>query len=85
VRRALLVVALSAIMVLALAMPVFAKSAASDANAEGFGPRDGANFGQCKHIGADVGPGQGQETAQWNPSYTGGPEASDEWALCGSF
>lgn len=84
-RRMLLVLAVSAVLVVALAMPVFADSFASESNEEGGGPNSGLNFGHCKNSFPDATgtPGKGQETAQGNPSFGGGPGEVDRGILCG--
>ena len=81
-KRIIMLVAVAlvmAAMMLAMALPAFAKhggSFASEANEEGFGPRDGNNYGHCKDFDPE-GPGNGQSTAEWNPSYHGGKDKDD--------
>jgi hypothetical protein len=85
------IVALLAMVVIAVAMmvamvamaaPAFAAqplvtgSFAKLANEQGFGPKQGANFGQCKE---DLeGPGNGAQTAEGNPSLNGGEDFSTD-------
>ena len=78
------VVVVMVVAMLAAAAPVFADqplltgSGASMANKEGFGPKQGYNFGQCKD-NPDFpggGPGHGKITARDNPSFNGGSDYS---------
>jgi hypothetical protein len=61
-----------AVMMVAMAMPAFAKSFASDANAGGLGPKSGLNFGHARSQSG--GQASGQDTAALNPSYHGGKD-----------
>ena len=71
----LIVVALvMAAMMVAMALPAFAKSFASDQNEVGGGPNNGINYGHCNQQDFPGAPGQGQSTAQNNPSYHGGKD-----------
>jgi hypothetical protein len=85
VERFMLVVIVALVMALAMAGPVFAKSAASD-GIFGVGPKQGANYGQCKRVEPELGPGNGNTTAKWNPSYNGGEDlkgSQESSMLCG--
>ncbi len=73
----LAVMTIMAAMVVATAAPAFAKSFASDSDE--FGPSRGSNYGHCK---GPVGPGNGNTTAEFNPSYNGGPTNADGGELC---
>jgi hypothetical protein len=79
---ALLAMVVIAVAMVAMAAPAFAAqplvtgSFAKLANEQGFGPKQGANFGQCKE---DLeGPGNGAQTAEGNPSLNGGEDFSTD-------
>jgi hypothetical protein len=79
----LAVAALMAVMMVAMAVPAFANSFASDTNKEGDGPNGGNNYGHSKKYpdSSSQGPGNGNTTAEFNPSYNGGPTNADGGVL----
>jgi hypothetical protein len=72
-----------AALMLAVAMPAFAQSFASETNKDDFlpGPNEGHNFGHCRS-GAKSNV-SGQDTAEASPSFRGGKDKeSDVGVLC---